>query len=103
MARWAAADGPHKHRARSGRTYKGSRKRIARLTWHQDVPVAAWIVLVFLLVILLLVVSWLAKQPLRSELTAYYPEIAPRSLYPAGQSVADRLGAWWTSFAGGFC
>jgi len=47
----------------AGKTYRGSRKRLRRIKWHEYTPVEFWIYLVLLLVALLIVIPWLIKHP----------------------------------------
>ncbi len=42
----------------AGKTYRGSRKRLRRITWSEHTPVEFWIYVVLLLVVLLIVIPW---------------------------------------------
>jgi len=60
MARtFAAPGGPHTARSGRRREFRGSKKRLNQITGSADVPLAVWLLAVFLL-LLLLSLPWVA-------------------------------------------
>ena len=58
------AEGPHGVRPGSARgAYRGSRKRLRRITLQKNTPVELWILLVLLLVMFLVIVPWIVRHP----------------------------------------
>jgi|RhiMetdeSRZDD1v2_1073273.scaffolds.fasta_scaffold48333_5 hypothetical protein len=49
-------------RARAPKSYRGSRRRLRRLTWRGNISFEMWIVLAWVLFLLLVVIPWMARQ-----------------------------------------
>jgi hypothetical protein len=56
--------GPQTSRPGSGLLYRGSRKRLERITWYENTSIEFWIFVVLMLLALFLGVPWLVKQPI---------------------------------------
>jgi len=55
-------DGPHTHRRQGHLVFRGSRKRIARITWRGNSSPEFWMFLILLVVLLVVVVPWMMKH-----------------------------------------
>jgi hypothetical protein len=43
--------------------YRGSRKRLRRMRWRQNMPVEFWILVAVLLAALFIIVPWIIRHP----------------------------------------
>ena len=55
--------GPHLRRAGAGKIYRGSRRRLRRIKWHEHTPAEFWIFVVLVIVMLIVLIPWLTKHP----------------------------------------
>jgi hypothetical protein len=55
--------GPHTHRLHSEKVYRGSRKRLRRITWRGNTTPEFWIFVVFMLILLFVIVPWMIRHP----------------------------------------
>jgi hypothetical protein len=61
--RFTVGHGPHLSRAGAGKIYRGSRRRLRRIKWHEDTPTEFWIFVVLVIVMLIVLILWLTKHP----------------------------------------
>ena len=58
-----SATRPHTSSPRSGKVYRGSRRRVRRLTFRGNWSLELWIVLAVMLFTLFVVVPWIVRHP----------------------------------------
>jgi hypothetical protein len=63
MQHRASANGPQTSGPRSGKAYRGSRKRVRRLRLRGNWSVELWIFLAVMLFTLFVVVPWIVRHP----------------------------------------
>jgi hypothetical protein len=83
-------DKPIRGGDRTGRTYRGSRKRLSRVAWRENTPPSVWILLLISLVMMLGALAWVSQE----ERTHDHHRAVPRgSAAPGNHRMADRSPA----------
>ena len=59
--------GPHTARAGVSRGYRGSRKRLSRISMREHTSPSAWLFLILMLAILSVILPWLIHQALDQD------------------------------------
>jgi hypothetical protein len=57
------SDGPHTSKPGAARVYRGSRRRIKRITMRDNMSVEFWIFLVLILFLLVGILPWMIRHP----------------------------------------
>lgn len=58
-----SGSGPHLSRPGAGHVYRGSRKRLRRIKWHEHTSVEFWIFVVLMLLMLFGGIPWMIRHP----------------------------------------
>jgi hypothetical protein len=53
---------PFDGEGRIRRTYRGSRKRLSRISWRDSTPVSVWILFLIILLMILGAFAWVSQQ-----------------------------------------
>jgi hypothetical protein len=64
IAIMGTSHGPHDCRPGAERVYRGSRKRLRRITMRGNWSREMWLAVIFLLILLFVVVPWLVTHPI---------------------------------------
>jgi hypothetical protein len=61
------ASGSHRFRPNAGKVYRGSRRRLRRIKWRENMSVELWIFVAFVVFLLIFGIPWLVEHPPRHQ------------------------------------